>query len=90
LIERGALRTGVAPFGRIGTNGPTLAPELVVAYALIWAAAHGRRPVVEFLLTKDPDLGVTEPLFQSTALGVARHMEKDDIIALLEPLTPQG
>jgi hypothetical protein len=44
--------------------------------------------VVEFLLTKDPDLRVTEPLFQSTALGMARHLEKEDIITLLEPLTP--
>jgi ankyrin repeat protein len=84
----GTLRTGVAPVERIGANGPTLAPELVVEYALIWAAAHDRRPVVEFLLTKNPDLRVTEPPFQSTALGVARYMEKDDIIAVLEARTP--
>jgi hypothetical protein len=42
--------------------------------------------VVEFLLTKDPDLRVREPLFHSTALGMARHKERDDIVALLEPL----
>jgi hypothetical protein len=72
----------------MGANGPTLSPDLMVEYALIWAAAHGRRPVVELLLTKDPDLGVTEPLFHSTALGMARHRKKDDVIALLEPLAP--
>jgi hypothetical protein len=86
----GTLRTEVPLVGPIGANAPTLAPELVVEYALIWAAAHGRRPVVEFLLTKNPDLRVTEPFFHSTDLGVARYMEKEDIIALLEPLTPPG
>jgi hypothetical protein len=84
----GSLRADVAPVEGIGVHGPILSPHLVVEYALIWAAAHGRRPVVEFLLTKNPDVRVTEPLFHSTALGVARHMEKDDIVVLLEPLTP--
>jgi ankyrin repeat protein len=83
----GSLDAGRAPPARMGADGPTLSPDLMVEYALIWAAAHGRRAVVELLLTKDPDLGVTEPLFRSTALGMARHRKKDDIIALLEPLT---
>ncbi|MBO0831773.1 MAG: hypothetical protein J2P29_07365 [Actinobacteria bacterium] len=81
----GSLDARRAAVERIGANGSALQPELTVEYALIWAAAHGRRQVVEFLLTKNPDLRVTEPLFQSTALGVARHMKQDDIIALLEP-----
>lgn len=84
----GRLRAEIAPVERMAAHGPTLSAELLVEYALIWAAAHGRRPVVEFLLTKDPDLQVTEPLFHSTALGIARYMGEDDIIALLEPLTP--
>lgn len=84
------LRPEVSRVERIGAEGPELQPEFLVEYALIWAAAHGRRPMVEFLLTKDPDLRVTEPLFQSTALGMARHREKDDIVAMLEPLTPSA
>jgi hypothetical protein len=86
----GSFPTRGAPGARMGLNGPTLSSELMVEYALIWAAAHGRRQVVEFLLTKDPDLLATEPLFQSTALGVARHMKKADIVALLEPVTPSA
>jgi hypothetical protein len=84
----GRLGADVEPIQRIGAHGAILSPQLVIEYALIWGAAHGRRPVVEFLLTKDPDVRVTEPLFQSTALGMARYMEKDDIVGLLEPLAP--
>ncbi|MFD2421005.1 hypothetical protein [Amycolatopsis pigmentata] len=75
---------------RIGACGPRLTAELVVEYALIWAAAHGRREVVEFLLTKDPDLRVAEPRFHATALGAARYHGRDEMVALLEPLTPSG
>ena len=42
----GRLRTGAVPLERIGAHSPVLAPELVVEYALIWTAAHGRRQVV--------------------------------------------
>jgi hypothetical protein len=80
----GRLHADVAPVEGIGTHGPVLSPQLVVEYGLIWAAAHGRRPVVEFLLTKNPDLRVTEPVFHSTALDIARYMGKDDIVALLQ------
>lgn len=82
----GSLQTGAVPLERIGAQG--LAPELVVEYALIWAAAHDRRQVVEFLLTKDPDLRVTEPFFHATALGAARYFGNDEMVALLEPLIP--
>jgi hypothetical protein len=86
----GSLRPDVAPPERIGAQGQLLAPERVVDYALIWAAAHDRRQVVEFLLTKGPDLRVTEPFFHATALGVARYHGNDTMAALLEPLTPTG
>ncbi|TDP96455.1 hypothetical protein EV186_104443 [Labedaea rhizosphaerae] len=79
----GGLRTTVAPLQRIGAHGPELVPALVVEYALIWAAAHARRDVVEFLLTKDPDLRVTEPCFHATALGAARYHGNDEMVALL-------
>lgn len=84
----GKLRPDLAPLLRAGTTGPALDPDRVVDYALIWAAAHGRRRVVEFLLTKDPDLTATEPVFHATALGAARHLGKGRIVALLAPLTP--
>jgi ankyrin repeat protein len=84
----GRLRAEVAPLERIGAHGRVLAPELVVEYALIWAAAHDRGHVVEFLLTKDPDLRVTEPCFHATALGAARYHGRDAMVALLEPRTP--
>jgi len=83
----GSLRTGAASLERIGAHGPLLVPELVLEYALIWAAAHDRHQVVEFLLTKNPDLRVTEPCFHATALGAARYFGRDEIVALLEPLT---
>jgi hypothetical protein len=84
----GSLRTDVVPLDRIGAHGPMLAQQFVVEYALIWAAAHDRRQVVEFLLTKDPDLRLTEPCFHATALGAARYFGNDEMVALLEPLTP--
>jgi hypothetical protein len=74
--------TAMAPPERIGAHGPPLRPERAVEYALIWAAAHGQRPVVEFLLTKGPDLRVTEPLFQATALDVARYHHREEMVAL--------
>jgi hypothetical protein len=83
----GRVRTDIAAPDRMGAHGPALAPERVVEYAVIWAVLHGRRQVVEFLLTKDPDLQVTEPVFQSTALGAARYLGNDEMVALLEPLT---
>jgi hypothetical protein len=88
LDADGSLRTGAALVERIGVHGPVLAAELVVEYALIWAAAHDRRQVVEFLLTKNPDLRVTEPCFHATAVGAARYFGCDEMVALLEPLTP--
>jgi hypothetical protein len=72
---------------RIGVDGPALEPDRLIDYALIWAAAHDRREVVEFLLGKGPDLTFTEPCFGSTAVGAARYHGHRAIVARLEPLT---
>ncbi len=68
---------------RAAPGGSRLDPDRLVDYALIWAALHGRRAVVEFLLAKRPDLDVTEPFFNSTAYGAARHGRHEEIAALL-------
>ena len=52
-------------------------------YAMIQAALHGRRDLVEFLLEKQPDLGFAEPFFHSTARGAARMAGNHEIVALL-------
>lgn len=69
---------------RIGVRGPLLDPDHLIEYALIYSAGLGRRAVVEFLLTSNVDLGTTEPMFHSTAVGMARYHHRDDIVALLE------
>jgi len=81
----GCLRPGRARSGeRIGGRGPALDEQHMVEYALIFAAGAGRREVVEFLLTKQPDLAITEPLWGSTALGQARYHRRTDLVGLLE------
>lgn len=69
---------------RIGVRGPLLDPDHLIEYALIYSAGLGRRAVVEFLLANTVDLGVTEPRFHATAVGMARYHHRDDITALLE------
>jgi hypothetical protein len=69
---------------RIGVRGPRLDPDHLIEYALIYGSGLGRRAVVEFLLAGNPDLGVREPTFHSTAAGMARYHHRDDIAALLE------
>ena len=83
----GGLPDDVPSFMRSGAHGSDLDPDRMLEYALIWAAAHGRRAVVEYLLTKNPDLGVAEPGFDVTALGAARYFGNHEIEALLEPAT---
>jgi len=51
----GTLRADILPPERIGARGRPLAPRHIVEYALSWATGHGRRDVVEFLRTKDPE-----------------------------------
>jgi hypothetical protein len=68
---------------RLGLRGAPLDPSHHLEYALIYASALGRLDVVAFLLTKHPDLSVTEPMWNATALGAARHHQHDDIAKLL-------
>jgi hypothetical protein len=58
---------------RIGVRGPALDPRHMLEYALIHAGGHGRREVVELLLSKGPDLGVREPFHGGTAVGIAAY-----------------
>jgi hypothetical protein len=86
----GTLRaTTASSAARVGVHGPALEPDRLADYALIWAAGHGRRNIVEFLLGKDPDLSTVEPVFESTALGAARYFDELDIVELIERATPR-
>jgi hypothetical protein len=58
----------------------------MLEYALISAAGHGRRGVVELLLSKDPDLTVREPIWNNTAPDAAEYGGHPPIVALLKPL----
>jgi len=53
-------------------------------HALGAAALHGRREVVEFLLSKDPDLSFADPSFGATASGAARYNGHTEIAALID------
>jgi ankyrin repeat protein len=64
----------------------TLHPERMLEYALHWAAAFRRRSVVEFLLTKHPDLQVREPLWNNTILQAAMYGGDPNIINIIKPL----
>lgn len=80
----GALRPGAARALRAGADGPELPAAHTLEFALIQAAGHGRRTVVEFLLDLRPDLTVTEPFFGATARGAARHQGHAEIAALID------
>lgn len=58
---------------RICDYGPVLDDQHLLEYALIYAAGMGRREIVEYLLTKQPDLSVIEPIYGATALGIASY-----------------
>jgi ankyrin repeat protein len=88
FFDAGGLRGDSPPEDGAGTERPKFGPEERLEYALIWAAAHDRREVVEYLLAQGPDLWVTEPLFNSTALGMARYHGNDEMVARLQALTP--
>jgi hypothetical protein len=87
LLPSGPLR-GVRAF----TRGRPFDAEHLLEYALIYAARHGRCDVVAFLLSKDPDLGIREPVYGATAAGMARYRHpaagrpdgSPDVSALLE------
>jgi hypothetical protein len=69
---------------RIGARGRILDPDHLIEYALAYSAGLGRRAVAELLLAESPDLSVTEPVWRSTAAGLARYHHRHDILALLE------
>jgi hypothetical protein len=56
----------------VGTD-KWLEAEHMISYALIYAAGCNRRDVVEFLLTRGPDLTITDPIYGGTALGFAKY-----------------
>jgi len=62
---------------------PGLARDHMLEYALIHAAVHGRREVVELLLSKGPDLAVREPFWNNTALDAAQYNRHAAIAALI-------
>ena len=57
--------------------------EQVADIAMIYAAAHGRIDVVRYLLTRDVDLTVEDPLHGGTAIGFAEGWEYREIVELL-------
>jgi hypothetical protein len=81
------------PALQMGTRGKQLPAEHILEYALIYAASLDRRDVVAFLLTKKPDLTVSEPVYNATALDVAQYPHlaagrpagNPAIVALLQP-----
>ena len=57
------------------------------ATALHAAAGQGQRAVVELLLERGADASIKDVRFQSTALGWARHLGRDNVIDLLTDLS---
>ena len=83
---------GVLRGERCFSHGRPFEPRHLLEYALIYAAHHGRIEVVRWLLTKQPDLSVREPVYGGTAIGMAAHPHpaagrprgSPDVVALLE------
>jgi hypothetical protein len=73
-------------WGRSVAPARKLDVDHMLEYALIYAAAHGRCPVVELLLTKGPDLLVKEPMWKNTALDAATCAKRPEMVARLAPL----
>jgi ankyrin repeat protein len=57
------------------------------ATALHAAAGQGQRAVVELLLERGADPSIKDVRFQSTALGWARHLGRDNVIDILTDLS---
>jgi hypothetical protein len=73
-VAAGRPTTALAPSGQpVSPGGPTLAPNRMLEYALIYASGCARVAVVEFLLSQDPDMTVKEPWWGATALDAARY-----------------
>lgn len=60
----------------MGALPHVLAAELLVEYALIYAAGLDRHDVVVELLKHAPNLRIAEPVFGATALGAASHQHQ--------------
>lgn len=83
---------------RMGANGPALAPEHMLEYALIYACGHGRLDVARFLLSLGLDSSVKEPMWKSSAVGMARFSrelkarpeDQRALVALLESSGPSA
>ena len=81
-----------------GSHGRPFDPSHVLEYALCYAAFQGHRDVVEFLLSKQPDLDVREPAHGCTAIGMAKYRHTSEgrpngspeIVALLEAARQAG
>jgi ankyrin repeat protein len=56
------------------------------ATALHAAAGQGHRAVVELLVERGADPSIRDVRYQSTPLGWAKHMNRDDVVALLTEL----
>jgi hypothetical protein len=70
-----------------GRKNRTLEAHHMLEYALNYAAIHGRRAVVEFLLSKGPDLRVVEPIWNNTLLQAIEYRgQHPEILALIRPL----
>jgi hypothetical protein len=80
------------------THGRPFDPRRLLEFALISAAGSGRRDVVEFLLSKGPDLDFREPVYNNTALETAGYSHPaaghpdgyPEIVALLEAAERRG
>jgi ankyrin repeat protein len=57
------------------------------ATALHAAAGQGQRAVVELLVARGADPSIKDVRYQSTALGWATHMGRDEVVAVLTELT---
>jgi ankyrin repeat protein len=57
------------------------------ATALHAAAGQGQRAVVELLVERGADQSIKDVRYQSTPLGWARHMSREDVVALLTELS---
>jgi hypothetical protein len=55
------------------THGRPFDSRHVLEVALTYAAYHGRRDVVVWLLARHPDLDVREPAHGGTPLGMAKY-----------------
>jgi hypothetical protein len=82
--DQGGLKPGQS-WGQARAVEKELGLGKLLEYSLIFAAAHGRAAVVEFLLTKSPDLTVKEPFWKTTAREAAEVKGHPDVVALFGP-----